>query len=232
MLYKVFKGANMALSMTALIMADSLGSALAVFMTLVMFGVYCWRCEKNRLKSVFAVYLILLLINIMMYSLVDTFFASIVQMVFDVGKIVNDSDDVDRVGSGRGELWRYAVEHIVRRPLTGWGVEGYEYGDTAHNELLQYAENFGIPVTLMYISAVTYVLTATFRRKKNLSKITLSCFCSTTSYLIGSLFGLALFNTLPFFYLFLGLTYAEVARSMILKSEKTETVTGSGENAE
>ena len=232
MLYKVFNGANMALASAAMISADTLGTDIAVLLTLIMFIIYCWRNEKNRLKSAVAVLLIFIAVSGMLASLVDSFIWSIVHMFIDIGNVVADPQNSDDAGSGRIRLCKEAMEHISRRPLVGWGVEGYEYGGTAHCEPLQYAVNFGLPVMILYIAAVSVVMIETFIKKKKLSKMTLLCFCCSTSYLISSLLGVAIFYTTPFLYVFLGLTYAEVGWNMILKSEKSETVTESGENAE
>jgi hypothetical protein len=39
--------------------------------------------------------------------------------------------------------------------------------------------------------------------------MTLVCFCAMVGYFTGSMFGVAVYYTTPFFYIFLGLTYAE-----------------------
>lgn len=229
-LYKVFHGANTALGMAALISTNSLGPYVAVTFTLLLFAVYCFRNEKDRFRWALIALAITVVINLMMSFIVETFMASIIRTVFDFGNIIADPSGNDDAGSGRWELWKAAVGYISRKPLCGWGIEGYEEGSTAHNEVLQYAVNFGIPVTALHIAAITVVMAETYIKKKKLSKMTLLCFCCTFSYIISAMFGVAIFYTTPFLYIFLGMTYAEVAADIASGNKNETSSTGGGEN--
>ena len=228
--FKTFHAANMALGMAAMISTGSLGPYVAVIFTLISFAVYCFKCERKRLKWVIIALGIIIAINLMMSMLVESLVSSMIRTVFDLGNIISDPSGSDDAGSGRWELWKQAVSDISRRPLLGWGIEGYEVGGTAHCEPLQYAVNFGIPVTVLHAAAIAVVMVETFIKKKKLSKMTLLCFCCTFSYIISAMFGVAIFYTTPFFYIFLGLTYAEVGKSFFLKEEKTDNSTPSEES--
>ncbi len=97
-------------------------------------------------------------------------------------------------------------------PLLGFGVEGLlntHHVGTPHNELLQYAEFFGIPAALIYLSAVIAVIVTILKRSREFSSMTFVCFCVMVGYFVSSLFGVAIYYTTPFMYIFLGLTYAE-----------------------
>lgn len=229
--FKTFHAANMALGMAAMISTASLGPYVAVIFTLISFAVYCFKCERKRLKWVIIALGIIIAINLMMSMLVESFVSSMIRTVFDLGNIISDPSGSDDAGSGRWELWKQAVSDISRRPLLGWGIEGYEVGGTAHCEPLQYAVNFGIPVTVLHAAAIAVVMVETFIKKKKLSKMTLLCFCCTFSYIISAMFGVAIFYTTPFFYIFLGLTYAEVGKSFFLKEEKSDNSTAGEENS-
>lgn len=228
--FKTFHAANMALGMAAMISTGSLGPYVAVIFTLISFAVYCFKCERKRLKWVIIALGIIIAINLMMSMLVESLVSSMIRTVFDLGNIISDPSGSDDAGSGRWELWKQAVSDISRRPLLGWGIERYEVGGTAHCEPLQYAVNFGIPVTVLHAAAIAVVMVETFIKKKKLSKMTLLCFCCTFSYIISAMFGVAIFYTTPFFYIFLGLTYAEVGKSFFLKEEKFDNSTLSEEN--
>lgn len=229
-LYKAFHGANFALAMSMMISADSLGPYLAVVTTLVLFAVYCRRNERERFKWTIIALGVIIFINIMMSMLVESFLTSIIRTFFDIGEIVSDPLGSDDAGSSRWKLWKITVKHIIKRPILGCGVEGYAYGGTAHNELLQYTLNFGIPVVAFHTAAIAVVMVETFIKKKVLPKMTLLCFCCTFSYIISAMFGVAIFYTTPFFYIFLGLTYAEVGKSFFLKEEKSDNSTAGEEN--
>lgn len=230
-LYKTFLGACFALGMTALIAADSLGSYLAVAITVILIGVYCFLHERDRLGSVLVLIAIMIAINLMLSMLVDTLFSSIIRTFFDVGRIISDPTGSDNAGTRRWGLWKAAVKLIAERPLTGWGIEGYEEGETAHCEPLQYGVNFGIPVVVLHLTAIATVMVETFIKKKKLPKTTLLCFCCTFTYLVGSMVGVAIFYTTPFMYVFLGLTYAEVAKSFVGEGKDTKISTDSAENS-
>jgi len=229
--YKTFHGANLALAMAAMISADSLGPYIAVVMSLVMFAVFSRKNDRESFRSALCALGIILIINVMMSALVDTFIASIIRTFFDLGKVITDPENSDEAGSGRWELWKNAVEHIKRRPLVGCGIENYSVGGTPHNEPLQYAVNFGIPVTLLYLAGVTVVMGEAAAKRKKLPRSGILCFCCATSYLISSMLGVAIFYTTPFWYIFLGMTYAEVAKSLVCGGEKSDKSTSGEENA-
>ena len=118
----------------------------------------------------------------------------------------------DSAGSGRWRLWKNTVLHIPEHPLVGFGVEGllntYHVG-TPHNELMQYAAFFGIPVTVLYVIANVLVLIRVWKKRKKVQPVTMVCFFVAIGYLVNSMFGVAIYYTTPFLFIFLGLAYSE-----------------------
>ncbi|MCR5147838.1 MAG: O-antigen ligase family protein [Eubacterium sp.] len=155
-----------------------------------------------------------LLITAAMSIRYKTVTQSVTTMVSDVGDVLENptSETVGYAGSGRWILWKGAFKHILEEPILGFGVEGllntYMIG-TPHNELLQYAEFFGVPVMLLYVAACLMVLWRVIRNSAKMSGSTMVCFFVTIGYLASSFFGVAIYYTTPFLYIFLGLTYAE-----------------------
>ena len=119
-------------------------------------------------------------------------------------------------GHNRIMLWSHTVEYIKEHPLAGYGCEGMsdmmfaEIGrSNPHNEILTYAAYFGIPAACMYAAGVISTLAEHFRYSKTtMSRIAA---LAASGYLISSFFGVAMFYTTPFFFIFLGLS-AEKAR--------------------
>ncbi|GEM_PF-899312 len=210
--WKIFNALSGILGTMVLIIDNTLGAYLAVLLVLIFFIIYCfWKDKEYRWLAVGA-FCGFMLITFIMGIWYDTVTSSFTRLFIDIGEIAADPSKADSAGSERWKLWKGTVQHIGESPLLGFGVEGlldtYEIG-TPHNELLQYAEFFGIPVMLLYTAAVTVIIVTIMKNSTKLSKMTLVCFCVSVGYLISSMFGVQIYYTTPFIYIFLGLTYAE-----------------------
>lgn len=209
---RIAAAVSAAVAAVALIINDTLGAYLAVAFVLILFIVYSFFVvKKNRALSLIIFGAFILLTFLMSFKY-NTVFSSIVRMTNDIGAIIADPLEADGAGSLRWKLWKGTVSHLGERPLTGFGVEGLlnTYGvGTPHNEFLQYAEFFGIPVAVLYIAACLVILIRVLKNSKTLSPTTMICFFVSICYLASSFFGVAIYYTTPFVYIFLGLTYAE-----------------------
>ena len=241
---------SMIVATIVLIINNTLGAYLAVSLSFVLFIIYSILSNRRKrgddektgsalvkhkgfLKKIFwpggwqcaiLILVIFIGITVLMSRRYNTVGSSVSVMVGDVGDILSDPMENDKAGSGRWRLWKGAVRHIVEEPLLGFGVEGlltqYEIG-TPHNEILQYAEFFGVITTALYILAVWLVMWRVFRNFKKMSKSTMLCFFACFTYLASSFFGVAIYYTTPFVYIFLGLTYAEYLRDSIKNDDFT-----------
>ena len=146
------------------------------------------------------------------FFLFITLMSSFVVLFHDVGKIASDPLEADSASSSRWKLWKGTVKNIHESPWTGFGVEGLlntHYVGTPHNEVLQYMEFFGIPAALLYVAACASVLLIVLKNCKSMDYTTMICFFVSIGYLTSSMFGVAIYYTTPYIYIFLGLTYAE-----------------------
>lgn len=152
-----------------------------------------------------------LVLNTQYHTVVESF----LKLFTDTGDIVKDPMGADHAGSKRWLLWKNTVKHIPEHPLTGFGVEGllntYQVG-TPHNEILQYAAFFGIPVTVLYLAACIITFVRVWMKRKKLHPATMICFFVAVGYLVNSLFGVAIYYTTPFMFIFLGMAYAECVK--------------------
>lgn len=199
-----------------LVINNTLGAFLASLFVLVLFVIYCLRSDRTHLKAALLVLGVFLLITVLMSLRYNTIFSSLLVLSDDIGMIVADPLEADSAGSSRWRLWKETVRHMPEHPLIGFGVEGllnlYGIG-TPHNEFLQYAAFFGIPVMLYYIAACAIVLWRIFRNHRQMSDSTMICFFVSIGYLASSFFGVTIFYTTPFIYILLGMTYAEYLRN-------------------
>lgn len=125
-------------------------------------------------------------------------------------------------GHGRWQLWQVTADYIVDEPLFGYGCEGiaetlYDYTEvySPHNEVLAYAAFFGIPAAMFYlagcISAIIGALKSCRSEDTECGKnaaFDSSCMIAAVaalSYLISSMFGVAMFYTVPYFFILIGL---------------------------
>lgn len=219
----------------ALILNNTLGAFLASLFVLTLFVIYCLIMDRAHLKQSLVILGIFLLITILMSFRHNTIFSSLLVLSDDIAMIAENPLEADSAGSSRWRLWKGTVQHMPEHPLVGFGVEGllslYGIG-TPHNEFLQYAAFFGIPVMLYYIAACAVVLWRVFRSHKQMSDVTMICFFVSIGYLASSFFGVAIFYTTPFFYILLGMTYAEYLKNgtkvQAAASESAEAGTSEG----
>ncbi len=223
---RVISGISAAVATVCLNINNTLGAYLAVLFVFILFTVYCFKWDKKYRLAAVIVIAAYLLITFIMSFWYSNIMSSFTVLFVDLGKIAEDPLESDSAGSGRWRLWKGASKYIVKQPLLGYGVEGLlntHYIGTPHNEFLQYAEFFGIPTALLYIAAAAVVLLRVFKNSTKVSKTCLICFFTAIGYLASSFFGVAIYYTTPFIYIFLGLAYSEYFHG--IKADKTQTET-------
>ncbi len=160
----------------------------------------------------------------------------------DVQKIVTSDPDAGRAGSNRWVLWKQTFERIIQRPIFGFGPEGLSgeyklYGNmTPHNEYLQMAGYLGIPALLLYLAALVTLAVKQWKRLRRLDPLVVVFAGGTVAYLVSAFVGNPVFNTAPFFWMFLGLTSCgdeppllspeetNAVERLLVKSEKKRAV--------
>lgn len=122
-----------------------------------------------------------------------------------------------RAGHGRWKLWAETLGYIRERPLFGYGCEGIEDMlmdatgvSSAHNEVLTYAAFFGIPAAVLYLCGIVASLISSYRHSGDQYACRIA-FMAASGYLISSMFGVAMFYTLPFLFIFAGFSLGNAA---------------------
>lgn len=140
---------------------------------------------------------------------------SISELFHDMSSILAGSA-TGTEGSGRWNVWQTVARYIGEKPLFGHGCEGITMrlmeetgiGD-AHCEPLTYAAYYGIPAALLYLAGVISAAVKYFKDRKNLPAYCRIAFLGASAYFISSLVGVPIFNTAPFFFIFMGMAEEE-----------------------
>lgn len=139
------------------------------------------------------------------------------QVTGDINAMISEPESYRAVhaASGRMIIWKNTLAVIRDHPFVGIGFEGIHVRNLRfvgnarpHNEVMQYALFYGIPGAILYVLACASVYLQAWKRRKQLDSLTLAALTAATGYLVGSLFGLTVYNTAPYLFIMLGLGYA------------------------
>lgn len=189
-----------------------------------VFALIAFAIKDNRFNfKVLAMFVTFMAVTIVMTFLGYGQLNDLLKFFGDVTEVASNPSGSDNAGTKRWALWKATVGFIKERPLFGFGIEGIDErlkaaagSERTHNEYLQYAVTFGIPEAVAYTAACIGVFVRNLRRKKLLSGVTLACLTAAFTYLVSACFGVTLYNTAPYLFIFLGLGYRSVkARKMI-----------------
>lgn len=170
--------------------------------------------KKVNGKTLLLIPIFLICIFIPAYTQ-GTFSNNFIFLSRDISAAVN-GENVDAIGSGRGEIWKAALKIIDQNKLFGVGFEGvlYNYIVEAinirpHNEFMQYALFHGIPAAVLYFIGCLGVYIRALCKKKYLNNATLCSLTAAFAYLVSSFFGLTLYSSAYFLFMFLGMGYVK-----------------------
>lgn len=128
---------------------------------------------------------------------------------------------LENAGSGRAQLWKYGMNIFLDKPILGYGADNLEseykkYNieqDRPHNLIIQLATTSGLPGCILYIIAIGLILVRAFKKLKNSNSIYTIVFFAIIAYLISAMFGNSMYYTSPYYFIFLGITFAVTIRS-------------------
>lgn len=210
-----------------LLMNDTFGSILSVFISII--GIII--LFRKNIKEIIMIIIIAILLccltfrngqNIMFKNFVSLFSdVSVVEKVIKDRKknnIKNNIDTINYIGTTRGVLWRYGIKYIIKRPITGYGIECLDilYGkdlidqDRPHNILIQMAVFTGIPGLILYSLFILTILFRSLKKIKYFDEIYRFIFVMCICYLMSSMFGNSMFYTSPYFSMFLGMLSSKI----------------------
>jgi len=211
----------------ALIYNNTFGCHIAVFIGLVLYGIYALIKKKDRKLIFIAIAIFVLLysvttkynINLAKYNFTDLAddIKSIYYKIAGIEVPATDTDedeapkDFGKVGTNRMALWINGINFVKESPLLGYGPDNLNplyadvgiHQDRPHNLLIQLATTSGIPGMLLYVTAVGIIVVKGIIKllKNDKGKIVLLI---VVTYLISAMFGNSMFYTSPYFFIALG----------------------------
>lgn len=211
----------------ALIYNDTFGCYLAVSVILILYGIYSLIKKKDRRHILIAVLIFTILSCITTSEGKNLAYTNIKRFTKDVeivflkitGIEIKDKKRMEEAefafkytGTSRMELWTNGIDFILKKPFIGYGPDNmrplYEEvsisQDRPHNLIIQLAATSGIPGMLLYVIAVGIIVVKGIRRLlKNNEKGKIFLIIIAT-YLVSAMFGNSMYNTSPYFFIFLG----------------------------
>ena len=199
----------------ALVVNDTFGALLAVVVALpVVFIFYARTGGKLNLRALAIVLALAILLGVCFFALTPigkSVLENFTHLIRDVGKILTNAEDAGNAGTDRFGLWQQTVEKISKRPIFGYGPEGLirrhalSEGRMPHNAYLQIAAYTGIPGFVLYLLAIVSLAVHHLKRLKMLDAMVLTASGAAFAYMASAFVGVPVFNTEPYFWLFLGL---------------------------
>lgn len=214
--------AGLALLIYALLVNNTFGAYLALIAALIVTGVFLLVRDRKAVVSVLVPLLLLVAVSGLSMAAhsqeQSNLGTNIQQLGTDVVNIAENNEEAANAGTQRLTLWKDTLERIKERPVFGFGPEGF-YGENSitdgknpHNEYLLIAGFHGIPALLLFLAALLTLAAHHWKRLKELDPLVVAVSGVTVGYLCSACFGNPVFNTAPFFWLFLGLTTATKER--------------------
>ncbi|MDD2534645.1 MAG: O-antigen ligase family protein [Eubacteriales bacterium] len=211
-----------ALATASLVLNTAIGPIVAVIGGLMLgnlFYYFLYRQQHNQqiVKRIVIVAGTFILISVLVNLSIGFLGQDISQLSTDLSNIASGSERASSAGSGRWLLWQNGVRFAMEKPLWGYGpdnlgsryaVSTAAFSDRPHNELIQFAASLGIPAMLFYLAGLAAHLQSFIVQRKKVDEFTIGLFALIGAYLISSLFGNTMFYTSPYFFLFLGISYA------------------------
>ena len=190
----------------------TLGAVLAVGICIVGMLLVILLKERDRLRRILILFGIMILSVIAVLALSSSIRADVAKLFSDMAKILSGKSDGTE-GSGRWVLWQTTIKYISEKPLFGHGCEGITLrlqeecgiGD-AHCEPMTFAAYYGIPGMILYLCGIIASAVSYFRHRAELPGNCKVAFLAACGYFLSSLVGVPMFNTAPFFYVFIGMS--------------------------
>lgn len=209
-----FRSIEIVLITNGLVLCHSLGPLLGVVLAIVFYTIFVYFISKKKIRKILGINLLIIITilggSVNKWNLKKEY----IQLSSDINNMIT-GENFDAIGSRRGILWRYGVQLVLDKPVFGYGPDNlgkaYEQmgatNDRPHNELLQFAASLGLPAMIFYISGLMCHLITFFKKFKQLDLFQIGFYVVIGGYLISSLFGNTMFNTSPYFFMILAISY-------------------------
>ncbi len=204
------------LGIALLIVNDTFGCYLAVFIGLVFACVVMSICKRGGDVRPLSLIGVFVLISVLMSIKDDVVINNLMSLFGDVIKMNEQAAITCGTGTGRGILYIRTLDYIDRSPVFGYGAEGIAERlaidtrgvcDRPHNEILQYAAFFGVPAAVMYVGGVLAVYLKGLKNRAHLDAYAVAALVAAFGYLVSSMFGNTTHYITPYLFMLLGMGY-------------------------
>ncbi len=213
-LWKTLSGLGFLANTIALSINDCLGSWIGAFGGMLFLILFFLLTDKKINWQAIALLFLFMLGIYLPGHILGTFEETMSIFGSDVVNVISGDEKAGSAGSGRWDVWKATVEAIKDNKLLGVGFEGASYRKDIftvmvrpHNEFLQYALFHGIPVAILYFTGCLGVFIRAYKRRRNINKSAVICLTAAFSYLVSSVFGLTVYSTAMYLFVFLGMGY-------------------------
>lgn len=225
---------SFALGNFVMVINNSFGSQLAIFITFVLFIIFSLIKFKKISFNIFvliATYIIFnsfgTLAQIFTLSSDENIFTNFVDFFKDLYSVilsilgVNMSEDINKAGTNRWGLWQECFE-IMGKSITfalfGIGINCQPIYNPSrglqdsrpHNELLQFSSTMGIPSGIFYLTAIVTIIVKFLRNFREVSDHAFILAFGVLGYFISSLFGVTIPYTFIYYVILLGLLVSQL----------------------
>ncbi|MBP5331710.1 MAG: O-antigen ligase family protein [Lachnospiraceae bacterium] len=213
--WKVIAAIAFVSNTVALSLDNTMGAWVGGFFAMIFIAVAHFIIER---KFNVQVLILLVVFCICMYvpgRIMGTFGSNLSQLASDVSNIAAGNEAAEHAGSGRMRIWKASLDIANENSMLGIGFEGVKYWEYVgapynirpHNEFIQYAMFHGYPTALLYFIGCLGIFIRALKKKKIMDGATLCCLCGAFGYLVSSFFGLTVFSTAAFLFIFMGMGY-------------------------
>lgn len=226
---KILLSAVLILQSSAIIINDTFGGILAVFISLLLI-IVLFSISQNKLKNdYFIPIFIFIFVCIILSSFgIGNIYGDLCSFLGDIKTIFfkmfnihipkGDKDNKSSTGIARIVLWKIALKNSINHPIFGYGLEQikqiYEAKGLIQskpaNEYIYYLIATGFGGFLLYISFLSSILFDEFKKIKAMQKYCIACLIVSCCYMISAFFGNSTFYITPYFMIFLGLSLKQV----------------------
>ena len=208
----IFGAASAAVNLALLAINHSLGSILALIIILICTGLLILIKDRVYLKKFGVLTAAVAILFIAAILISPALRKEFTVLAADLTAILNNTAE-GSAGHRRLQMWTLTKGYILEKPLLGFGCEGIAFRlyeamgvSDPHCEPLAYAAYYGIPAALLYVAGVAGVIVTSISRMSSNSFTQKAACMAAAGYFISSFVGVGMFYTVPFFFIFLGLS--------------------------
>ncbi|MCR5608457.1 MAG: O-antigen ligase family protein [Lachnospiraceae bacterium] len=238
------------ISFFCLMITSSRSAWLGVAFTHAFLALICILKHKNGFKITIDKYikegliiLGMILVVTGMYVTHDSCLTSEISESKNDNKLIEENDNIDRFGSGRGHIWKMGIKTIPDHWLFGTGTDNYRHAFVGDSEFeaqpglfiynMAHCEPLHNLVTLGVFAFITYMTIVTTSLFKGLKKVIsvknalgFIILLAASSYFIQSFVSNSILSTATYFWIMLGLLNYNTDFKIlaVLSKEKLEIV--------